>query len=125
MGTFCKKLFIEYQWIQSDTVPHNLFWGKIRIHQTLLKIICQFKNHRQNHSTSQHTLQLYMLLEKLLLNPSRVRLHCEKIHPFFLIHEILAMKYSTSVMIHVSRRAQEKFWVKTGQFCSSDMVHDM
>ena len=44
---------------------------------------CQFKNHRQNHSTSQHTLQLYMLLEKLLLNPSRVRLHCEKIHPFF------------------------------------------
>ena len=35
------------------------------------------------------------------------------------------MKYSTSVTIHLSGRAQEKFWVKTGQFCSSDKVHDV
>ena len=58
--------------ITMDTIPHSLFRGKSRIYQTLLKTICQHKNHLQNHSTSQHTLQLYMLLEKLLLNPSRV-----------------------------------------------------
>ena len=43
----------------------------------------------------------------------------------FFIHVILVMKYSTSVTIHLSGRAQEKFWVKTGQFCSSDKVYDI